>query len=547
MSASIPFVTGNPKIEMLTGSVQILRALVPAPRPEIHDSGDLLGETEVACLVDEVAPSKETHSVASDSTLHELAPSRVVAVLCVPARFVPTDLLSILAPFHDHTEAVRFLRHCDDPRQFMALVALNSKQRAGEVVAALDGTPYNSFESAPILVAFVRAVSFDLHNSNISLGGIVDNKTSIGRRLALDEEAALTVGDIARGPIEEWTLFAFLAKDGYLTSADVRALRISGRGAALLPDSADLPVDLATRTDLIPSRSQPEVVDFEDNNEELWAAAFPTRVQRVITGSPKHRADSGSVESLASSHDNKQSSGKAARSRTKSLSPQIRGHHQQEQSAQCVVCLEPLEGDGSQALLTTACNHSFHLRCLAQWSDAPCPVCRYHHNLASISSQCQWVGDRNAAYGGLAGSDSSSSSSSSSGERSLETTGERNGYGHRHRNSENGATACCGAGSGLLVCVICGFVGCARRRHARRHYEESLHAYALAMDTQQVCLNVRGMHLLIHFALHLVLLAFSLVPMISIPFYPFVGMHVQDLTRFFLFSLPIPASFNLAN
>ena len=496
MSASVPFVTGNPKIEMLTGSVQILRTLVPAPRPEVCDSSDILGETEVACLVDAVAPSKESHVMTSSSS-PQSAPSRVVAVLCVPARFVPTDLLSILAPFHDNTQAVRLLRHCDDPRQFMALVALNSKQHAGEVVAALDGTPYNSFESAPILIAFVRAVVFDFHRNSSHVGGIADNKALTTRRIALDEEVirlpASTDGDIACKPIEEWKIIAFVANEGYITAADLRCLRISGRGAALLPANClDSAVDQATRSDLLPSLSQQEVVDFEDDNDELWAAAFPTRVHRVVTDPSEHLAGISSAECIASSPDNKQSSTSSndAGNRTKSQSPQnrsgdgVRGYLQQEQSAQCVVCLEPLESDGSQALLTTACNHSFHVRCLAQWSDAPCPVCRYHHNLASISSQCQWVGDSTDEHSGVAGSNSNGSSSSS--ESGIAGTGERSGYGHRYRNSETGAVACCGARSGLLVCVICGFVGCARRRHARRHYEESLHAYALAMDTQQV-------------------------------------------------------------
>ena len=47
----------------------------------------------------------------------------------------------------------------------------------------------------------------------------------------------------------------------------------------------------------------------------------------------------------------------------------------------------------------------------------------------------------------------------------------------------------CGAKSDLYVCVICGYVGCGRHstsNHARAHYEETLHAYALEIDTQQV-------------------------------------------------------------
>lgn len=94
-------------------------------------------------------------------------------------------------------------------------------------------------------------------------------------------------------------------------------------------------------------------------------------------------------------------------------------------------------GADGRATFTTACNHTFHMACLGQWQDSPCPVCRYHHNLATISSQCMHPG--------------------------------------------------CRADTDLLVCVICGFVGCGRRGagHAREHYEDTLHAYALEIDSQQ--------------------------------------------------------------
>jgi uncharacterized UBP type Zn finger protein len=44
--------------------------------------------------------------------------------------------------------------------------------------------------------------------------------------------------------------------------------------------------------------------------------------------------------------------------------------------------------------------------------------------------------------------------------------------------------------SGLLVCVICGHVGCGGLRrstsHARQHFFDTYHAYALEIGTQQV-------------------------------------------------------------
>lgn len=51
----------------------------------------------------------------------------------------------------------------------------------------------------------------------------------------------------------------------------------------------------------------------------------------------------------------------------------------------CVICMDWMESQ----VLTTVCNHSFHVECLMKWQDSPCPVCRFHHNNASESSTCQ--------------------------------------------------------------------------------------------------------------------------------------------------------------
>ena len=139
---------------------------------------------------------------------------------------------------------------------------------------------------------------------------------------------------------------------------------------------------------------------------------------------------------------------------------------------QCPVCLEkmalPSRSSASTAttiaslsILTTVCNHSFHIDCLARWQDSPCPVCRYDHSgLNETLSRCHVC-----------------------------STTQRN-----------------------YVCLICGVVSCAtgpsaslsrpnathvsentpseqipsQRGHALMHYEETLHAYALDTETQHV-------------------------------------------------------------
>lgn len=68
---------------------------------------------------------------------------------------------------------------------------------------------------------------------------------------------------------------------------------------------------------------------------------------------------------------------------------------------QCPVCLEKMALPStssttdspttvaSSSILTTVCNHSFHIDCLARWQDSPCPVCRYDHSgLNETLSRC---------------------------------------------------------------------------------------------------------------------------------------------------------------
>jgi BRCA1-associated protein len=121
---------------------------------------------------------------------------------------------------------------------------------------------------------------------------------------------------------------------------------------------------------------------------------------------------------------------------------------------QCVVCLEALSGlvlhpsntyththtnpqPPPLQVLLTACNHAFHMDCLRKLTGPLCPVCRYNHDtLAYHSSAC----------------------------------------------------AECGRTTDLWVCLVCGTIGCGRyhAQHSRKHYLETLHAYAIEVQTQQV-------------------------------------------------------------
>jgi BRCA1-associated protein len=133
------------------------------------------------------------------------------------------------------------------------------------------------------------------------------------------------------------------------------------------------------------------------------------------------------------------------------------------EDSNCAVCLEHMPLDESDedrtSILTTVCNHTFHLDCIVRCQDSPCPVCRYDHSgLNETLSQCYICGTTDRNY----------------------------------------------------VCLICGVVACVggiRTRaacaantsmsqtntqrsfftsHASQHYDETLHAYALDTETQHV-------------------------------------------------------------
>ncbi|KAL3908429.1 MAG: hypothetical protein SGILL_008483 [Bacillariaceae sp.] len=132
----------------------------------------------------------------------------------------------------------------------------------------------------------------------------------------------------------------------------------------------------------------------------------------------------------------------------------------------CAVCLErlALNPDDDQgatttaktAILTTVCNHTFHLDCLQQWS-GPCIVCRFDHSgLNETLSQCHVCGTTEHNYVCLicgciscVGTPSAAGAASASGATSDGTSSFHNS-------------------------------------HAGQHYKETLHAYALDTQNQHV-------------------------------------------------------------
>ena len=154
-------------------------------------------------------------------------------------------------------------------------------------------------------------------------------------------------------------------------------------------------------------------------------------------------------------------------------SPSTAGNHHAMDEHQCPVCLEKMclpspssststAANASSSILTTVCNHSFHIDCLLRWQDSPCPVCRYDHSgLNHTLSRCHACASTVRNYVCLI----CGVISCASGPPSSSLTPLARGEGGDHAPSAQVPS---------------------QRGHALQHYEETLHAYALDTESQHV-------------------------------------------------------------
>jgi BRCA1-associated protein len=108
----------------------------------------------------------------------------------------------------------------------------------------------------------------------------------------------------------------------------------------------------------------------------------------------------------------------------------------------CPVCLERM--DDTTGLLTILCEHVFHCACLTKWRGSGCPICRHTQPHPSL----------NQPFGA----------------------------------SASDLCRVCDCPDDLWICLICGHVGCGRYKggHAKEHWKETAHNYALEIETQHV-------------------------------------------------------------
>lgn len=109
--------------------------------------------------------------------------------------------------------------------------------------------------------------------------------------------------------------------------------------------------------------------------------------------------------------------------------------------------------DETNGLMTILCSHVFHCTCLQNWKGAGCPVCRFTNASSRINP-----------------------------------SNPDDPYSQPFGSSVSNLCSVCDCAEDLWICLICGYVGCGRylRGHAKDHWKETAHSFALELETQHV-------------------------------------------------------------
>lgn len=106
--------------------------------------------------------------------------------------------------------------------------------------------------------------------------------------------------------------------------------------------------------------------------------------------------------------------------------------------------------DETNGLMTVPCSHVFHCTCLQRWKGAGCPVCRFTNP--------------------------------------SEERDPSNPYSQPFGGSASNLCSVCDCADDLWICLICGYLGCGRYKggHAKDHWKDTAHCFALELETQHV-------------------------------------------------------------
>ncbi|CAM9426718.1 unnamed protein product, partial [Hapterophycus canaliculatus] len=390
---SLEFMTGNPQLGVLSGRLTHL---------ENHTGGvSTTKEGKGYCRTPDSGINSRSGQVRiNDSVANIFSPldrnadlsnhlperrSKLLCILSVPAHMVPTDMLQFAAPFKEQVHCIRILRPCNPvgpsdpartPAEYMVLLQMESQPSADDFFLQCNGKRFNSFEETVCRVVFVATATFDL-------------------------EAASSPSPTS--PPGAGAGAAMTASPGFETSSATTTT--AARSGDTTPSAADkTPPPPALHASL---RFSP----VKGGGASPAAAVVAAGVGGGFSPEKAAASAAGAASSLAEDEVG-----------------------WEYDASTCVICMDRMES----RVLTTVCNHSFHVECLMKWQDSPCPVCRFHHNNASEASTCQ--------------------------------------------------ARECQATDNLWVCLICGSVLCGSRHedHVGGHYTSTLHAYAIEIETQQV-------------------------------------------------------------
>ena len=300
---------------------------------------------------------------------------RSLTVLAVPARYTVADFCQWLGNFETECEHVRFLRD-SDPGRFVALLEMRSRRAAQQLLAAKSGQPFNALTDEMCHIMFLHSAVIDMR------------------------------------PLDEASVSAWSTRSGQGAAS-------SATGSVIVRQARPPSPPTAASSTLVETSAQ-------------TASALPPPTAPILAFAPFQLSeDCLTLPSTAPATSSAQRAAAVASGADDIIEPEALF-----QLPTCVVCLERMDC-AITGLVTTACNHSFHRRCLAKWDDSTCPVCRF-----TLSEE------------------------------------------------EDSTPACmtCGSHTDLWMCLICGHVGCGRYNacHALDHFSGSGHAYALEVSTQRV-------------------------------------------------------------
>ena len=141
---------------------------------------------------------------------------------------------------------------------------------------------------------------------------------------------------------------------------------------------------------------------------------------------------------------------------------------------ECIVCLERMDESvtGMNLTSTILCNHTFHGKCLKQWNNQKCPICRYiqspnpdgyndEETTEVQSSSKMGVNNRNSCA-----------------QCQLESD----------RDLPNSTLGLNPKVQELWICLVCGIVGCGRydKQHASDHFMSTGHNYTMSLSNNRV-------------------------------------------------------------